>query len=87
MYEEENAKIEAQIAETVSQYQQYEKDIFTEVSPETSIQLVSMYPELKSDTLVKKQIETYVENNNIIKELKAEKINGKVCRWWLYFGG
>ena len=87
MYEEENAKIESQLAETVAQYQQYEKDIFTEVSPETSVQLVSMYPELKSDTLVQKQIETYVSNNNTIKELKAEKIDGKVIRWWLYFGG
>lgn len=87
MYEEENARIESQLAETVAQYQQYEKEIFTEVSPESSVQLVSMYPELKADTLVQKQIETYVANNNTIKELKAEKISGKVYRWWLYFGG
>lgn len=87
MYEEENARIESQLAETVAQYQQYEKEIFTEVSPESSVQLVSMYPALKADTLVQKQIETYVANNNTIKELKAEKIYGKIYRWWLYFGG
>lgn len=87
MYEEENARIESQLAETVAQYQRYEKEIFTEVSPESSVQLVSMYPELKADTLVQKQIETYVANNNTIKELKAEKICGKIYRWWLYFGG
>ena len=87
MYEEENAKIESQLAETVAQYQQYEKDIFTEVSPDSSVTLVSLYPDLKSDTLVQKQIETYVSNNDTIKELKSEKISGKVSRWWLYFGG
>ena len=87
MYEEENAKIESQLAETVAQYQQYEKEIFTEVSPESSVTLVSMYPDLKADTLVQKQIETYVANNNTIKELRTDKINGTVYRWWLYFGG
>jgi hypothetical protein len=46
-----------------------------------------MYPDLKADTLVQKQIETYVANNNTIKELRTDKINGKVYRWWLYFGG
>lgn len=86
MYQEENAKIEAQIAETVTQYQQYETDIFKEVSPDSAITLVTLYPELKADTLVRKQIDVYVENNEKIKELKEEKISGSVTRWWLYFG-
>lgn len=63
MYEEENAKIEQQIADMVKQYQEYETGIFTEVTPESSIALVTLYPELKSDTLVQSQIEVYVENN------------------------
>lgn len=87
MYEEENTTIEKQIAETVTQYQNYEKEIFTEVAPESAVTLVSLYPELKSDTLVQKQLEIYVENNSKIKELKEQKISGDVWRWWLYFGG
>lgn len=86
MYQEENTRIETQIAETVQQYQQYESDIFKEVSPDSAITLVSLYPELKSDTLVQKQIEVYVENNEKIKELKEDKISGSIKRWWLYFG-
>lgn len=87
MYEEENAKIESQIVDAIENYQKYETDIFTEVSPESAITLVAMYPELKSDTLVQKQIEVYMANNDKIKALKEEKIDGSVMRWWLYFGG
>lgn len=87
MYEEENAKIENQIAATVQQYQEYEKEIFTEVSPDSAITLISVYPELKSDKLVQSQIEMYVRNNENIKALKEQKIGGAVVRWWLCFGG
>ena len=86
IYEEENTKIEQQIADTVKQYQEYETGIFTEVAPESSITLVALYPELKSDTLVQSQIEVYVENSKTIKELKSSAINAPVYRWWLYFG-
>ena len=86
LYEEENAKIEQQIADTVKQYQEYETGIFTDVAPEDSITLVALYPELKSNTLVQSQIEVYVENNKAIKELKSSAINASVYRWWLYFG-
>ena len=87
MYQEENAKIEGQIAETVKQYQQYETDIFTEVAADSSITLVALYPELKADTLVQSQIDVYIENNEKIKSLREDKINGSVVKWWLYFGG
>ncbi len=87
MYQEENAKIEEQISETVKQYQEYESGIFTEVAPESAVTLVALYPDLKADTLVQKQIEVYLENNEKIKGLKEEKISGSVKRWWLYFGG
>ena len=86
IYEEENNKIEQQIADTVKQYQEYETGIFTEVAPESSITLVALYPELKSATLVESQIAVYVENNKTIKELKSSAINAPVYRWWLYFG-
>ena len=86
IYEEENTKIEQQIADTVKQYQEYETGIFTEVAPESSITLVALYPELKSDTLVQSQIKVYVDNNKTIRELKSSAINAPVYRWWLYFG-
>lgn len=87
MYEEENTRIEQQIADVVEQYQKYETDIFMEVAPESAVTMVSLYPELKSDSLVQTQIEVYVENNKTIKYLKDKQINGDVYRWWLYFGG
>lgn len=86
MYEEENTKIEQQIADVVTQYQEYEAGIFTEVSPESAMTLVALYPELKSDTLVQSQIEVYADNNKQLKELKCKAINTSVIRWWLYFG-
>ena len=86
MYEQENTKIEQQIETAVTAYQQHEKDVFTTVKPNSYMQLVSLYPELKSDTLVKAQIKTYQSNNKKIKELKEQAIDGKVKRWWLYFG-
>lgn len=86
MYEGENTKIEQQIADVVTQYQEYEEGIFTEVAPESAMTLVALYPELKSDTLVQSQIEVYVDNNKQIKELKSMAINASIFRWWLYFG-
>lgn len=87
MYQEENAKIEEQIAVTVQGYMEHEKNIIESVSPDSSITLVSLYPDLKSDTLVQSQIEVYTRNNEKIKSLKEKEINGSVKRWWLYFGG
>lgn len=87
LYEEQNTKIEQQIETVVAQYQEYETGIFTEVSPESAITLVSLYPELKADTLVQSQIDIYVENNKKIVELKEKAIIADVYKWWLYFGG
>lgn len=86
MYQEENQVIETQIADVVEQYQKYEQDIFTEVSPESSMVLIATYPELKSDALVQQQIEIYTNNNQKIKELKEQKLNVEMSKWWLYFG-
>ena len=87
MYEEENIRIEQQIADVVEQYQKYETDIFREVVPESAVTMVSLYPELKSDSLVQAQIEVYTENNKTIRDLRDKQIKGNVYRWWLYFGG
>lgn len=87
MYQEENNKIEKQIDTLVSNYMNYESDTYEKIKSESSITLVSMYPELKSDKLVEEQISVYEENNKKIRELKEDKINLKVKKWWLYFGG
>lgn len=52
MYKEENTKIEKQIDTLVSNYMDYESDVYEKFKSESSITLVSMYPELKSDKLV-----------------------------------
>ena len=87
MYEEENARIEQQIADVVEQYQKYETDIFREVAPESAVTMVSLYPELKADSLVQAEIEVYTENKKTIRDLRDKQIKGNVYRWWLYFGG
>lgn len=87
MYQEENTKIEKQIDTLVSNYMNYESNTYEKFKSESSITLVSMYPELKSDKLVEEQIFVYEENNKKIRELKEDKINLKVKKWWLYFGG
>jgi hypothetical protein len=87
MYTEENEKIELQISEAIKEYQQYEGEVFERVTPENAVTLVTVYPELKTDALVQKQIEVYLSNNEKLKELKVTKIEEKVYRWWLYFGG
>lgn len=87
MYQEENNKIEKQIDTLVSNYMNYESDTYEKFKSESSITLVSMYPELKSDKLVEEQISVYEENNKKIREFKEDKINLKVKKWWLYFGG
>lgn len=86
MYQEENTKIEQQIAEVVKNYQEYETDIFTELSPDSAMAMISLYPELKSDKLVESQIEVYVENNKQIKYFKEQLISRSIVNWWLYFG-
>lgn len=87
MYEEENTRIEQQVADVVEQYQKYETDIFMGVAPESAVTMVSLYPELKSDSLVQAQIKVYTENNKTIRDLRDKQIKGNVYRWWLYFGG
>ena len=85
LYEEENIKIETQIAAVVNEYQEFEHSIITECKPESAMTLVTLYPDLKSDTLVAKQIETYIANNDKIKQLKEEKINQSIIGWWFNF--
>lgn len=90
MYEEENTKIQQDIATIVKDYMNYEKDTYKVASEQIEnsslLVLTELYPDLKSNELVKRQIDIYTENNNKIKQLKEEKINNQICKWWLYFG-
>lgn len=86
MYEEENAKIEAQMDILVEKYMKYEQETFSDLKTEESaITLVTLFPELKSDELVQTQINVYTGNNTQIKKLKEEKINMQTKRWILFF--
>ena len=86
MYQEQNQKIEKSISDLVEKYMDYESTTFSELSPDSTITLVSLYPELKSDTLVAQQCNLYMENNRKITELREGQINLSVYKWWLYFG-
>ena len=87
MYEEENAKIEEKVSNTVNKYMEYEKNIVIEVGPDDdAFSLVSLYPELGADTLVSNEIEVYTSNNKKIKELKDQALNISNYRFWMYFG-
>ena len=86
MYQEENSKIEEQIAIVVSDYMEHESKVFDSAKVSSPVILAQLYPELKSDELIKSQIDIYVANNEKIKDLKLKKINISVYRWWLYFG-
>lgn len=87
MHEEENARIEEQIATAIESYQEHELNVMTEVAPESAITLVTLYPTINSDEMVQKQLEIYYNNHNEITTLKSELIRGNAYRWWLYFGG
>lgn len=86
MYQEENSKIEEQIAIVVSDYMEHESKVFDSAKASSPVILAQLYPELKSDELIKSQIDIYIANNEKIKVLKLKKINASVYRWWLYFG-
>lgn len=86
MYQEENTKIEEQIAIVVSDYMEHESKVFDSAKVSSPVILAQLYPELKSDELVKSQIDIYIANNEKIKDLKLKKINDSVYHWWLYFG-
>ena len=87
MYEQENTAIEQSVDVLVKDYYKHESDTYSSLKPENAALFASAYPELQSNELATKQLEIYVENNNKIKELKEKQINGKVHKWWLYFGG
>jgi hypothetical protein len=92
MYEEENKNIQTQVAEIVKNYQDYEKNTYTEslknidLSNTDVVVLAQLYPDLKANEMINKQIEIYQENNKKIKELKEQKINNEMSKWWLYLG-
>ena len=86
MYQEENTKIEEQIAIVVSDYMEHESKVFDSAKASSPVILAQLYPELKSDELIKSQIDIYTANNEKIKDLKLKQINNSVYRCWLYFG-
>lgn len=88
LYTNQNNEIENKIAVVVKQYMEHENKTFKDLKTDTSyITLTTLYPELKSDKLIEKEIALYEANNTKIITLKEQKINERVYKWWLYFGG
>lgn len=88
LYQTQNEEIENKVEVVVKQYMEHENKTFTGLKTDESyITLVTLYPELKSDKLIEQEINLYEENNKKILELKEQKINEKIYKWWLYFGG
>ena len=90
MYEEENAKIESDVAIAIEAYMTHEGQTMDNASkriePGSSLTIIAAYPELRSSDLVAESIRIHNENNQKIKSLKDDLINLKAIRWWLYFG-
>lgn len=87
MYENENAKIEEKVRQTVEVYLEHEQNTYKSLNENTDLTtLLVAYPELNSNTLVQQEMQIYVDNNNKIKELKEKRIHRHVYAWWLYFG-
>ena len=87
LYSNQNKDIENKVEVVVKQYMEHENKTFTELKTDESyITLVTLYPDLKSDKLIENEIKLYEENNKKITELKEQKINGKIYKWWIYFG-
>lgn len=87
MYEEENARIEEKVRDTVNKYMEYEGGVIMEIAPEDdAMTLISLYPDLKTDQLISEEISVYIANNDQIKKLKAEQAEQASYKWWLYFG-
>ena len=87
LYEEENIKIEQQVATVVESYMAHEQETFDKIAIDGDPTFaITIFPELKSNELVNSQIQLYQANNSKIKELKAQKIGIELGKWWLYFG-
>ena len=85
LYQEENKNIEEEITTIVNNYQGFEKDVIKNVGDMETFFI--KIPELKSNELTNKQMDVYINNNAKIKELKERKIDTKIIKWLLYFGG
>lgn len=90
MYEEENAKIESDVAIAIETYMTHEGQTMDNASkriePGSSLTIIAAYPELRSSELVAESIRIHNENNQKIKSLRDDLIGLKAIRWWLYFG-
>lgn len=85
--ENKNKEVESGIQTMVKNYLEHEGTTYKAMTPEEAVAYATAYPELASNELVKEQIATYKNNREKILELEQKKIDCKVLRWWLYFGG
>lgn len=85
IYQEENKKIEEDVAIVVSNYLNHESSTFKEIFDNPTA-LAVVCPELKSNEIVSKQIDLYIKNNKKIKDLRLLKASKDTYEFLLYFG-
>lgn len=88
MYEEENSKIEADVATMVQNYMSHERTTYEGlvIDSQNPITVATMYPELTSNSLVETQISCYTTNRQKIIALQEEQIGLKGKAWLVFFG-
>lgn len=88
MYEEENSKIEADLATMVQNYMSHERTTYEGlvIDSQNPITVATMYPELASNRLVETQIGCYTTNRQKILALQEEQIVLKGSAWLIFFG-
>lgn len=80
LFEQENTKIEESIKHFVSEYMNFEKNIF-----DMNIELAFNFPEVKSNELIAKQINIFIDNRQKIIELKQLILYRRIYRIYLLF--
>lgn len=84
----QNGEIEAKARALIEGYMDHESALYKSLKTDSNVVLAAtMYPELQSNQSVQKLIEIYEDNVSRIRDLENKKINLRVVRWWLYFGG
>lgn len=81
--EQRNTEINNSLAETISNYTQYESNTYERLKMTDAVVVMQAFPDLKMQPLVEQQINTYINNQNEITKKQQEKARLKVARWWL----
>ena len=86
MYEQQNVKIEQQVADTVRMYMKYEEENNDEISDEQAILLAEVHPKLMNNESIVELVTQWKNNKTKISQLEYNKARISDDRFFLYFG-